>query len=881
MKPVPRTTRQRPTSHDGTLPRPRPQKRVAEVLRNHPVTAILVVLLVVVSAADQVVRVTGTDGRVLGPLSTIGVLRPLSSVAVTSGFAGALLAVLGIVVCVGLAERVMGSLRTLGAFVVTTAVGTAATALAVVLDADGGDRLTMLVGRATVFDPWTAIIGTVTTASAFCSALWRRRIRIIALAGSAAMLLYAGHAVDLAAVLSAAAGLGLGELLHRGPRRPGWARSSHRETRVLLATVVLVSAVGPFIALASRARIGLLAPVAAVLGSSAVSGAPHCRVATVTESCAAGLRAFHTTGPFGLLFAVAPLILLAAGGVGLIRGSRLALWSVVVVDVVTGIAAASYYGIFVGATVATVGARPAADQVAVVASIVMSFLVPLVTAGVLVARRRDFRVRVGRGRLVGFVGTIGAAAVVLGVSVVVIAMLTGARVNHPIAMALAVLGPLTPDRVADVGEHGRPVLRIAVEVAGPILWLVVAAALARALRVVQGQDEPGRSDRAEVRALARQGGGTFAWMTTWAGNDYWFSPDRRAAFAYRRTGRVAVTLGGPVGHADATTAAWGAFARHCDDLGWTPVFYGVEPDDVSAFAADGWTLLPVAENADIDPRTWTTAGKRKQDVRTSVNRAGRDGIRAEWHAWADLTPSVARQITALSEEWVADRELPEMGFTLGGLDEMHDPAVRILVALDAEDTVLGVTSWLPSLRNGVLVGWTLDVMRRAADAPNGVMEFLVADAVARAAADGLERVGLSAAPLASADEPAAGATASVLDVVGGVLEPVYGFRSLLRFKAKFGPEFRPLVMAFPDPVALPSIGVAIARAYLPDLSVRGAIGLLRPGRAAGSRSVTPRNTAVIRVGYRASTQALRGRCKSEPVVTVHELRHGPHGPGGG
>lgn len=58
----------------------------------------------------------------------------------------------------------------------------------------------------------------------------------------------------------------------------------------------------------------------------------------------------------------------------------------------------------------------------------------------------------------------------------------------------------------------------------------------------------------------------------------------------------------------------------------------------------------------------------------------------------------------------------------------------------------------------------------------------------------------------------------MLDVAGHALEPVYGFRSLLAFKAKFQPEYAPLHLAYPDPVALPAIGVAIGRAYLPDLT---------------------------------------------------------------
>jgi hypothetical protein len=57
----------------------------------------------------------------------------------------------------------------------------------------------------------------------------------------------------------------------------------------------------------------------------------------------------------------------------------------------------------------------------------------------------------------------------------------------------------------------------------------------------------------------------------------------------------------------------------------------------------------------------------------------------------------------------------------------------------------------------------------------------------------------------------------LLDLSGRALEPVYGFRSLLAFKAKFQPEYRPLYMAYPDTAALPPIATAITRTYLPNL----------------------------------------------------------------
>jgi len=66
-----------------------------------------------------------------------------------------------------------------------------------------------------------------------------------------------------------------------------------------------------------------------------------------------------------------------------------------------------------------------------------------------------------------------------------------------------------------------------------------------------------------------------------------------------------------------------------------------------------------------------------------------------------------------------------------------------------------------------------------------------------------------------------------LDRLGGSLEPYYGFRSLLAFKAKFQPRFEPLFLVFPDEAALPRIGLALSRAYLPEAGFRDFVTLAR------------------------------------------------------
>ena len=110
-----------------------------------------------------------------------------------------------------------------------------------------------------------------------------------------------------------------------------------------------------------------------------------------------------------------------------------------------------------------------------------------------------------------------------------------------------------------------------------------------------------------------------------------------------------------------------------------------------AFAAAHPELkrVHVAEEAVLPCRT-EFKGKKFQNVRTARNKATKEGIRTRWTSWAELDLTTIAKITALSEEWVAEKALPEMGFTLGGLEEMKVPGTRLLLAEAQDGTLHGV-----------------------------------------------------------------------------------------------------------------------------------------------------------------------------------------------
>lgn len=237
----------------------------------------------------------------------------------------------------------------------------------------------------------------------------------------------------------------------------------------------------------------------------------------------------------------------------------------------------------------------------------------------------------------------------------------------------------------------------------------------------------------------------------------------------------------------------------------------------------GTRRVQVAEDTLIDLPDLAFRGKKWQDIRTARNRAAKDGIEFRMITLADADPAIIRQVREVSTAWLKGRRTPEPRFTLGGVDEAMDPRVRVGIAVDREGTVHGVTSWLPMLdANGEPRGWTLDMMRRRAGGFKPVIEFLIAEACMTFQADGADLVSLSGAPLVRSGGGKVGFVQRLLDGMGKLMEPLYGFGSLHAFKAKFQPRREPLYLVYRHAGDLPRIGAAVLAAYLakPATAVR-------------------------------------------------------------
>ncbi len=819
-----------------------PLQRLRGSVRRSPVTLLFVVSFWLVGALTSSL-VTGPGGQLQDwatvSVHTLGV-NPVALVLCglwASGpggyVGGTLLALLAGLSC----ERLLGTGRfLLAGFAGQVAGGLLAIGFASLTSASIGDWSRALVTQSYV-GPVAFIVAAVAATSAQLGTLWRRRLRITMFTLLILLALYAGSFTDL--MILAAAGIGalMGPFLAgRLPRVPARLVTSRREARVLVALMVLASAAGPVIAALSGSAMGPLSVLRYLFTSVEVTTpgelADFCSGSTPPGDCAAA-RVQLRAGPAGFFLAVLPQILLAVLSDGLRRGRRFAWLAALLLQGTMTVVAAIRIVRVLGGEERTNLHPGAGSSIA----LLLPMMIPLAVFVLLIFTRGLFPVSAPAGTYRQLAVRAGTAAAVLTGLYLGVGLL-----NRGGFSPAATPGLLT----ADLPERFLPILEITnrapglvpesppavlvYEGVGLLFWAFTCILLLRSFLVPPDTTETRDEDRARG-LLMRYGGSTMSWMTLWQGNTYWFSPSGNSYVAYRMDYGVALTVGEPVGPAEELAATIDGFTAFCGANGAAACFYSVGGRVREHCDGRGFSALQVAEETVLTLGSLAFKGKKFQDVRTAMNSARKQGIQARWISYSTAPLAVVDQLHAISEEWVADKKMPEMGFTLGGLDEVDDPEVRCLLAIDGDGTVHAVTSWLPVYRDGTVQGWTLDFMRRRGSGFRYGMDFLIASAALLLQDEGCSFISLSGAPLARAGGNETGSESPVmervLDRLGSTLEPVYGFRSLLAFKAKFGPEYVPLYMSYQDPAALPAIANALARAYVPDLSLGQGLSLAR------------------------------------------------------
>ncbi|MCL6667532.1 bifunctional lysylphosphatidylglycerol synthetase/lysine--tRNA ligase LysX [Streptomyces panaciradicis] len=370
---------------------------------------------------------------------------------------------------------------------------------------------------------------------------------------------------------------------------------------------------------------------------------------------------------------------------------------------------------------------------------------------------------------------------------------------------------------------GRPprALHFLLGLFGALALLNAAATLFRSQRMqsaLHGDEEP------RIRALLGAYGenDSLGYFATRRDKAVVFSPSGKAAVTYRVEAGVCLASGDPVGDREAwphAIAAWQDVARR---HAWAPAAMGASEDGAKAYARAGLGALQLGDEAILNVADFDLDGRDMRVTRQAVHRVRRTGATSRIRRHSALTDAEMEEIVDRADAW-RDTET-ERGFSMA-LDRLGDPAdgdCLLVEALGPDGRLLALLSFVPWGGDGV----SLDLMRRDRTAPNGVMEFMVAELCAAAPKLGVRRISLNFAVFRSVFEEGARIGAGpVLRLWRRLLlffSRWWQLEALYRSNAKYHPQWYPRFICYGDAGALARIGLAsgIAEGFVSVPSMR-------------------------------------------------------------
>ncbi|MFL5322183.1 MAG: bifunctional lysylphosphatidylglycerol flippase/synthetase MprF, partial [Myxococcaceae bacterium] len=284
-----------------------------------------------------------------------------------------------------------------------------------------------------------------------------------------------------------------------------------------------------------------------------------------------------------------------------------------------------------------------------------------------------------------------------------------------------------------------------------------------------------------LRVLKRHGWNATSFQVLEPDFQYWLHGDD-ALVAYVDTGSAWVAAGAPVCAPEQLQSVAERFVADAKANGRRVCFFATE----QRFSqATSYPALLVGEQPVWDPRRWAETLKQTRSLREQLRRARAAGVTLREVGAQEA--SVRSELEALIHRWLGSRDMAPMGFLVQVRPFAFEEERRYFVAEQSGKPV----AFLAAVPVYARSGWLFEDLIRDPKAPNGTAELLV-DAAMRAVAEkDSSYVTLGLVPLA-------GPVEGWLRVARRGARPLYDFKGLHRFKAKFRPQsWEPLFLSFP------------------------------------------------------------------------------------
>jgi lysyl-tRNA synthetase class 2 len=345
---------------------------------------------------------------------------------------------------------------------------------------------------------------------------------------------------------------------------------------------------------------------------------------------------------------------------------------------------------------------------------------------------------------------------------------------------------------------------LAVELTGLFALLAGAYLLFRPLAAPRDLPDP-ELRRAAAELVRAHGDDTLSFFKLRADQHYLFDPEGTAFVGYRVENGVLVVAGDPIGERGAVESLVPVVLRFAEQRALRLAALGVSRQGRSLFERAGLRTLYIGDEAIVETERFSLDGRAIRKVRQSVSRLRTAGYTTTIAELGSLDDAVVQGLEHVSEDWL--RGAPERGFSMA-MDSLRNPhggPALVVYATDREGAIGAFLHFVPTYGRSAV---SLSFMRRRPDTPNGITEFLIAEAIEHLRERGVAEASLNFAAFARLIREPRGLVERGLGRLIALGDTWFQIERLYRFNAKFFPRWEPRYFMYERRLGLPRAGIA-------------------------------------------------------------------------
>jgi lysyl-tRNA synthetase class 2 len=292
---------------------------------------------------------------------------------------------------------------------------------------------------------------------------------------------------------------------------------------------------------------------------------------------------------------------------------------------------------------------------------------------------------------------------------------------------------------------------------------------------------------------------------------FFFSSTGNSFLAYSIEGKTVLVSGDPIGPSKDIPILLKEFNYFIKGAKLTSCFLAVNKETLENLVFMGHKKLNIGKEAIV-----TLSMFKKNLLKKKVRRAERhiinQGIICKIYKRIDIPQQYLNQLQKVADEWLVHKGGKEKRFTmtLGRIPNLIDPDCEIALALK-NDQIIGYLTFVPYGSKSL----SLDATRRKQNSSNGLIEFLLIQALEHFKKQGFSTISLNFATFHHTTKDTNKTFhAMLVTILYKCLSHIYKTNNLYYFNNKFMPDWQDRYVVFEKRRYLPNYLFAITKVEL-------------------------------------------------------------------